>query len=132
MVYTNEFTKPVRGEVASRRRRRWSLEEKGRIVAEAVVPGTVVSQVARRYELTPQHLSNWVKAAKEGRLVLPGEGMAFVPAIVGEEGREAGLTGRVSLAAIEIAIGSCIVRVSNGVEARTLESVVRAVRRALL
>jgi transposase len=53
------------------RRRRWSAEEKGRIVARAVVPGAVVAEVARQHDLTPQQLSNWIKAAKEGRVMLP-------------------------------------------------------------
>jgi Transposase len=43
----------------------------GRIVAQAVVPGAVVAEVARQHDLTPQQLSNWIKAAKEGRVMLP-------------------------------------------------------------
>ena len=35
------------------RRRRWSDEEKGRIVAESFAPGAVVSEVARRHEMSP-------------------------------------------------------------------------------
>ena len=140
MVYTNEFTKPVRGEVGSRRRRRWTAAEKGRIVAEAVVAGAVMAVVARRHELTPQHLSNWVAAAKCGRLILPGigesgaieSGLAFVPVIAAEPTVAGAAMGSETLAPIEIVIGCCLVRVANGVDARTLESVVRAVQRALL
>ena len=54
------------------RRRRWSAEEKGRIVAESYAPGAVASEVARRHEITSQHLFAWRKAARQGRLVLPG------------------------------------------------------------
>jgi Transposase len=46
--------------------RRWSDEEKGRIVAEEISPGAVLADVARRHDLTPRHLSNWIRAAKEG------------------------------------------------------------------
>ena len=45
------------------RRRRWSDEVKGQIVAESYAPGAVVSEVARRHGLCPQHLSAWRKGA---------------------------------------------------------------------
>src|SRR5215469_7869424 len=48
------------------RRRRWSDEEKGRIVAEAIAPGAVIADVARRHDLAPQKLSNWIRVAKDG------------------------------------------------------------------
>ena len=35
------------------RRRRWSAEEKERIIAESLAPGARVSEVARRWELSP-------------------------------------------------------------------------------
>src|SRR6266567_3638308 len=35
------------------RRRRWSDEDKGRIVAESYAPGAVVSEIARRHEISP-------------------------------------------------------------------------------
>ena len=38
------------------RRRRWSRAEKERIVAAAMEPGAVASEVARRHEITSQHL----------------------------------------------------------------------------
>src|SRR3974390_3517104 len=62
------------------RRRRWSDEEKGRIVAEAIAPGAVIADVARRHDLAPQHLSNWIRAAKDGQFALPADEMpAFMP-----------------------------------------------------
>ena len=54
-----------------RRRRRWSDAEKRRIVAESFAAGAVVSEVARRHEISPQHLFAWRKAARAGQLTLP-------------------------------------------------------------
>src|ERR1700740_2729183 len=64
------------------RRRRWSDEVKGQVVAESYEPGVVVSEVARRHDITPQHLFGWRKAARTGRLVLPAaEPPMFVPVV---------------------------------------------------
>jgi Transposase len=48
------------------RRRRWSVEAKGRVGAESYAPGAVVSEVARRHQIAPQHLFAWRKAARSG------------------------------------------------------------------
>ena len=42
-------------------RRRWSDDVKAQIVAESYAPGAVVSEVARRHEISPQLLSAWRK-----------------------------------------------------------------------
>ena len=41
------------------RRRRWSGEDKARIVAEIVASGDSVCAVARRHGLSPQQLFGW-------------------------------------------------------------------------
>src|SRR5262249_46118517 len=65
------------------RRRRWSNADKERIVAESFVPGAVVSEVARRHEISPQHLFAWRKAARRGQLALPAdEAGVFVPVMM--------------------------------------------------
>src|SRR5215467_4778257 len=64
------------------RRRRWSDEAKGRIVAESYAPGAVVSEVARRHDISPQHLFVWRKAARAGQLSLPmDDAPAFIPVV---------------------------------------------------
>src|ERR1700674_1505885 len=68
------------------RRRRWSDEAKGRAVAESYAPGAVVSEVARRHDISPQQLFGWRKAARSGRLALPAEEMPFfVPVVTATE-----------------------------------------------
>ncbi len=49
-------------------RRRWSDDAKARIVAESYAPGALVSEVARRHEISPQLFSAWRKAARHGVL----------------------------------------------------------------
>jgi transposase len=103
------------------RRRRWTSEEKGRIVGEAVARGAVIAVVARRHDLTPQHLSNWIRAAKQGRFALPADDeTAFVPVVTS-------VPSRVDAAATGIEI--VVVRVAAGTDAATLEAVLRAVKR---
>ncbi len=65
-------------------RRRWSAEAKARIVAESLGPGVVISEVARRHDLRPQQLFAWRHRARQGRLVLPAEELAFVPVITAQ------------------------------------------------
>jgi transposase len=134
MVDINDDTKIVRrrAEVTGVvRRRRWSDEEKGRIVAEAIAPGAVAAEVARRHDLAPQHLWNWIRAAKEGRFALPADGVAsFVPVISVESGQANEPAQELRASAIEIVIGAVMVRVPAGAEARDVEVVLRAVRRS--
>ena len=107
------------------RRRRWSDEEKARIVAEALAPGAVKSEVARRHNILPQPLFTWIVAAKRGRLTLPAEEVGdFVPVITDGPARRMSE----SAVAVEIAIGGVEVRVHNGAEATTIEAVLRAIR----
>jgi transposase len=133
MVDINDDPARVLGRMEIRtgviRHRRWTDEEKGRIVAEAIAPGAVIAEVARRHDLTPQHLSNWIRAAKEGHFALPAEaGPAFVPVVVEAEAPKKAAP-RERSSAIVIMIGDVRVRVPGGVEARTVEAVLRAVRR---
>jgi transposase-like protein len=91
MVDISDDTKIVRrrGEVTRVvRRGRWSGEAKGRIVAEAIAPGAVITDVARRHDIAAQQLWNWIRAARAGRFVLPGDGLpAFVPVVSVESDR---------------------------------------------
>lgn len=50
------------------RRRRWSLQEKLRIVAESERPGGGVAEVARKYEISRGLLWNWRSQVRRGVL----------------------------------------------------------------
>lgn len=134
MVDISDDTKIVRrhAEVTGVvRRRRWSDEGKGRIVAEAIAPGAVIADVARRYDLAPQQLSNWIRAAKEGEFALPADEMPAFVRVVSVDSTQANKTAHERrLAFIEIVVGTIKVRVPSGAEARDVEAVLRAVRRS--
>ena len=51
------------------RRRRWSDEEKCRIVREAQEPGVRYADVARRHDISAAQLYQWRMALREGRLI---------------------------------------------------------------
>jgi transposase len=60
------------------RRRRWSTEEKCRIVEESMEPGAVMRAVAARNGICESLLYAWRRQAREGRL-RETETPAFVP-----------------------------------------------------
>src|SRR6516164_9000086 len=80
------ITEPVRRlEVftGAGRRRKWSDEDKARIVAEIVASGDSVCSVARRHGLSPQQLFGWRRQLRETAI---GQSEAaelqFVPGVV--------------------------------------------------
>lgn len=109
------------------RRRRWSSEEKARIVAETLVPGARVSEVARRWQVCPQQVFAWRHAVRRDVAAMPGDpasqpAAAFVPIIT--EATLATPTARV----IEVTLAGAVVRVASGMDDTTLTAVLRAVR----
>jgi transposase len=60
-------------------RRRWTLEEKQRIVAESFSGRRLVSATARRHGLSTSQLFNWRRLARSGQLVGQDEEPGFVP-----------------------------------------------------
>ena len=123
------------------RRRRWRLEEKLRIVAEAERPGASFNEVARRHEVSRGLLWNWRRQVREG--VLAPEPMpVFVPVRIVEDTPPPGRLAFPSpcpapvkaapaeTERIEIALpdGTCI-RVGADVGVAALRRVMTAVRR---
>jgi len=105
------------------RRRRWSDEDKGRIVAESYAPGAVVSEIARRHEISPQHLFAWRKAARNGQLALAAdEAAVFVPVMMAPQKAEA------AKRSVTIEMAGVVVRVECGVDVGWLAAVLRVMK----
>ena len=70
-------------------RRRWfSKDDKARIVEETLVPGAVVSEIARRHGLTPQQVFTWRRQERQFPPQM-AEDPPFVPAVaVGMSARQ--------------------------------------------
>ena len=119
-------------QVGAGRRRRWSDEVKGRIVAESYASGAVVSEVARRHGISPQHLFVWRRAARAGVLGLPAdEAPLFVPVVTELRGAGPGAESIArSSTTIAIEIAGAVVRAAVGVDPTWLRDVLRAVRAA--
>jgi transposase len=106
------------------RRRRWSNADKGRIVTESFAPGAVVSEVARRHEISPQHLFAWRKAARHGQLALSAdEAAVFVPVMMAAQKAVATTTP-----SITIETAGIVVRAECGVDVGWLAAVLRVVK----
>jgi len=113
-------------------RRKWSAERKGEIVAESMQPGVVVSEVARRHNLTSQQLFSWRHGAKQGRLALLEEAMSFVPVVAtAEEGHLPSTSSASAKGQIEIHLGAAVIKAPEDVQAKHLTKVLRSVKAAL-
>lgn len=66
--------------VGAERRRRWSVDEKLRIVGEAFAPGALVAEVARRRDVSRAQIYQWRAELRRERLTEAGTGIVgFVP-----------------------------------------------------
>jgi transposase len=71
--------------ISSGARRRWTPEEKHRVVAESYDAPRQVSATARRNGLSASQLFTWRRLARDGRLAAADEEQAFVPAMIGDD-----------------------------------------------
>lgn len=108
-------------------RRRWTADDKARIVTETLEAGSVVSEVARRHGLSPQQLFAWRREARKRGAALE-EAPQFVPAVVDLRSARRRRGRTAPGAAIELEIGNVTVRIGEGAKASTLAVVIRALK----
>ena len=109
------------------RRRRWSEEQKRAIVAESFAPGAVVSEVARRADVSPGQIYRW---RQELRAAVAG----FAPLLIAapDNPTSNGVEGRRFCGgpAIEVKFaGKIVVRIPGSIPAELAAAVVKALSR---
>jgi len=120
------------------RRRRWSREDKARIVEETLAPGAKVSEVARRHGISGSLVFTWrrqSRANQEGAPVVPrfaavqiADASTEAANSRGSEQPRAGSGGRSGLIEIHLG-GGRRVRVDASVDAAALARVLDVLER---
>ena len=106
-------------------KRRWSPEAKGQIVAQTLMPGATVYEVALRHGVRPNHLSSWRTLARQGKLIVPViDGTEFsapvsAPQLVDAPGRAA---------SIDLVVGSVKVLLNAATPAARVAELVMALQ----
>ena len=106
-------------------KRRWSDEAKGRMVAETLVVGVTVNEVARRHGLNANHLSSWRTLARKGKLVVPDvAGAEFAPPVAVSQTMEP----PVMRGTVDLVIGLVTVRLDPATPVARIAELVAALR----
>jgi transposase len=109
-------------------RRQRTQAEKARIVAESLMPGVRVAEVARKYGATRWQVYDWRKRLRrQERLALPdsaGAAPAFAAVVVEDA------PWRHAATCIEIVLGDIVIRAEPGVDEEHLSRIIRIARSA--
>jgi transposase len=122
--------RPVELITSVERRRRWSRDEKLRIVAESAQSGRSTSQVARDHSIAPGQLFTWRRQLLAEAIANGATSDAFVPVMIANESKTEALSGPAvsDERVIEIRLSNGIViRVGNAIEVEPLRRVLTAV-----
>ncbi len=106
------------------RRRRWSDDDKARIVEETLRPGTVVAEVARRWQVGSQQVFTWRREMRRAA-VAPLDFVPIVPETPMPVPEPTGLPPP-SSPSIEVELAGAVLRVAPGTDGDLLVTVLRA------
>ena len=127
-VPTNGFAGRLEVIAGPTGRRKRTRAEKARIVAESLMPGVRVAEVARKYGATRWQVYDWRRRLRrQERPALPdsaGPAPAFAALMIEDVPR------RQATACIEIVVGDVIVRAEPGVDEAHLSRIIRIARAA--
>lgn len=131
MENTLEFFRSGGVDVSAAGRRRWPDDLKARIVAETLEPGVTVRDVAERYGVGANRISEWRRLAKDSKLTLPAavEAAEFAPLLLCDEQlplSSSKTTPAADIPLIEIAIGKIMIRLDGSTPAARIAEIVRA------
>ena len=113
-------------------RRSWPDKVKARIVAESLLPGTRVCDVAEKYGLIARHLSQWRGLARKGKLILPVDGVpSFVPLVVEEATSPEPVIAKTDTGVIGIEIGGAVLHVAPDCSPDRAAALAAALKRVL-
>jgi transposase len=109
-------------------RRRWSVQQKARIVEETLIPGARLSEVARRWQICPQQIYGWRRATCQDVKATGSGPLGFVPIVSEVVSPTSAPRGTSITPVIEIRLAGAVVRVSGMDDTARLAAVLRAVR----
>lgn len=90
-----------------------------------------MNAVARRYGMRPNHLSEWRRMAREGKLVLPNlEGVSFVPVAIEEPTASlpnlTEVEAQIEIGVIDVLKGDVTIRLSADTSAARIAEIAAA------
>ncbi len=116
--------------VGVERRRRWSDEEKLSILREVGIGGATVSDIARRHDLTRQHIYQWRRALRRKGLWPGSDGTVFLALDAAAGPLRSGPSAGHEMS-IEIVLGNGrMVRLPGGLQEDDLARLIRLVETA--
>jgi transposase len=113
-------------------RRSWPDEVKARIVAESLLPGARVCDVAEKYGLIARHLSQWRGLARKGKLILPVDSAPFfVPLVVEQVTVPGPVIVKTDTGVIRVEIAGAVLHVASDCNPDRAAALAAALKRVL-